>query len=412
MEIKELLDGIKADLENQMTTKAKEAANGAFELKFADVANQLKELEKTATKDELLEIKSFAQGIKDSLEKLDVAFQKGEAGSKKMETKSFNEALAETIEANAASIKSFALDQKNRMSAGSEFGMDLELKAVGDMSMANNFPGGSVFSQDVRQSPIINPYERLWIGDLLPSGSSNASQLVYPQDNGGEGAAALWKESDNKDKPQVDFDLKSVTVAFQWIAAYLVVDRSMLDDISWLTSYLQNKLLISLKTAENDYLLNDTTSGLIAKATAYSGSYTNSVDRIVDAAYGQVTEDTMDMYAANLAIMRPRNAVGLGLNKASTSGVYDLPGGVSFQNGRLNIGGINVAPTTSIAANQFLTLDTMATQFVKRLQPELRMFEDSTLAKRNKVMFRIEERAALAVYEPKALVKGSLSTTT
>jgi hypothetical protein len=47
--------------------------------------------------------------------------------------------------------------------------------------------------------------------------------------------------------------------------------------------------------------------------------------------------------------------------------------------------------------------------FIKRLQPELRMFEDSTLAKLNKIMFRVEERATLAIFNNAALVKGTLA---
>ena len=46
---------------------------------------------------------------------------------------------------------------------------------------------------------------------------------------------------------------------------------------------------------------------------------------------------------------------------------------------------------------------------INRLAPELRMFEDSTLAKQNKVMFRIEERITLAIFNNNAVVKGTLT---
>jgi hypothetical protein len=36
------------------------------------------------------------------------------------------------------------------------------------------------------------------------------------------------------------------------------------------------------------------------------------------------------------------------------------------------------------------------------------MFEDATLAKRNKIMFRVEERATLAIFNNSAIVKGTL----
>ena len=69
----------------------------------------------------------------------------------------------------------------------------------------------------------------------------------------------------------------------------------MLDDIPWLISYLQNRLLIDLKRAENDFVLNGRTgtnpvAGLLATAKAYDGDLEKAVDRIIDSAYGQVPE--------------------------------------------------------------------------------------------------------------------------
>jgi hypothetical protein len=46
--------------------------------------------------------------------------------------------------------------------------------------------------------------------------------------------------------------------------------------------------------------------------------------------------------------------------------------------------------------------------FIRRMSPELRMFEDSALAKKNKIMFRIEERATLIGFNDAAIVSGTL----
>ena len=43
------------------------------------------------------------------------------------------------------------------------------------------------------------------------------------------------------------------------------------------------------------------------------------------------------------------------------------------------------------------------------MNPEIRMFEDATLAKQNKVMFRIEERVAQVIFNADAIVKGALT---
>jgi hypothetical protein len=63
-----------------------------------------------------------------------------------------------------------------------------------------------------------------------------------------------------------------------------------------------------------------------------------------------------------------------------------------------------------MAWDTFYALDTRATTWITRIRPELRMFEDATLAKKNQVMFRIEERATLVIFNNAAIVKGVLQT--
>lgn len=326
------------------------------------------------------------------------------------EIKTFNEYLAETIAENADTIRAF---QKGAAE------VKMEMKAVGDMSLANNFPGATPFVQQVQNRLIETPYNRVWLADLLPSGTAVGNSIIYPKENGGEGGAAVWTDR-TTNKAQMDFDLTSQTAFFKWIAGWVEVDRDMLDDVNFLTSYLQSKMLISLKTAENDFIMNGTSDtnpvdGLLDVATAYNGSFTLPVDRLADAAWGQIPTDTFDFYNPTTAILHPRDAVKIGLNKAGgesqTNGSqeYSLPpGSVAFSAGKLVITGLEVARTTQMTPNNFLVFDKFATLLVRRMQPELRMFEDAVLAKKNRVMFRIEERLTLAIFNNAAIVTGEL----
>lgn len=403
MTLEEQLVELKNDLSKGFETKSKvdiQAAISEFETKAK--ASELevkgkfdKEIE---TLKEDFQTKSVA--MQDHLDKMDIRLKQAQ-GDKKIETKTFNQILAETIKENAEVIQNFKKGDN----------VVLELKAVGDMSIAANFPGSTPFNQDVRQAIIQNPYDRVWLSDYLPQGNTTKGSIIYPKENGGEGGAATWVTGD---KSQMDFDLTSQSAFVKWIAGFVIVDREMLDDIDWVASYIQSKMLISLKVAENSFILNGTADsnpvqGLLDVATAYDGTYTASVDRVVDSAYGQIPEDTFEFYQGNTAILNVRDAVAIGLNKAEGSGEYDLPmGTVAFANGRLSVAGLNVATTTQLGANKFLTFDKTATLLVNRLAPELRMFEDSTLAKQNKVMFRIEERITLAIFNDAAIVTGDL----
>lgn len=291
--------------------------------------------------------------------------------------------------------------------------LTIAMKAVGDMSIGNNFPNATPWIQDVRTGLIVNPYNRVWLSDIIPGGTSSGNSIIYPKENGGEGEVGLWTDK-SVDKPQVDYDLTSQAAFFKWIAGYVIIEREMLDDIAWLSSYLQSKLLISYKTAENKFILNGSTDanpvqGMLAAATAYNGTFDNPVDRIIDAGWGQIVEDTHEFYQPTHTLLNPRSAVSLGLNKADGSGEYDLPNGsVSFGNGKLSVGGLDVVTTTGMDKADFLTFDKNALSYVTRLAPELRLFEDAALAKRNKLMFRIEGRSTLAIFNNKALVSGKL----
>lgn len=397
MDLKEQLEALKADLSTGFDTKSKVDIQAAIE-DFSTKSKGAYDLELKAVKDDF-QTKSTA--MQDHLDKMDIRLKQAN-GEKKLETKSFNQILGEAIKENAAAIQSFKKGDN----------LVLELKTVGDMSIAANFPGSTPFNQDVRQALIVNPYDRVWLSDYLPQGNTTKGSIIYPKENGGEGGAATWVSGD---KSQMDFDLTSKSSFVKWIAGFVIVDREMLDDIDWIASYIQSKMLISLKVAENNFILNGTTDsnpvdGLLDVATAYNGSYTAAVDKIVDAAYGQIPEDTFEFYQGNTAILNVRDAVAIGLNKAEGSGEYDLPPGtVAFQNGKLSVAGLNITTTSQLGSNDFLAFDRTATLLVNRLAPELRMFEDAALAKQNKVMFRIEERITLAIFNDAAIVKGTLA---
>jgi len=408
------LQEMKSKLEAEFETKAN-AKTAEMEQKHEQQINELKAAidEAKNIKPEVTaeELKAFKDAYELDMKAIEKSFARVKAVSNsqpQQKEKTFNEILAETIEANADQIKNFkkGTDQKS-----------FEMKAVGDMSISANFTTPGAMLVDVRNTLVENPYNRVWLGDILPGGTSNGNSILYPKENGaGEGGAAAWTDK-TADKAQMDFDLIGTSAYFKWLAGIVIIEREMLDDIVWLTSYLQSKMLISLKTAENDFILNGTSDtnpvqGLLDAATAYSNSsvtYTAPVDKIIDAAYGQIIEGTNEFYSPTHTVLYPRDAVAIGLNKATGSGEYDLPqGSVAFANGRLSIGGLTNVTTTQIGSGNFLTFDNRATMFIKRMQPELRMFEDATLAKKNKVMFRIEERATLAIFNNAAIISGTL----
>ena len=385
----------------------KEAMDNIKEVAAKSAEAQFEQMKKEfeATFEELAKAEEL-KNLSEKVTSLGSEMKKQAQFSQENEKSTFNENIAKAITENAELIKNYQ--------RGSE--VTIAMKEVGDMSIGANFTGATPFIQDVRNNMIAQPFNRVWLADLLPQGTSAGNSVLYPREAGSEGGIGVW--SGTGDKPQVDYDFDSKAAFFKWIAGYAIVERDMLDDIPWLISYLQSRLLIDLKRAENDFVLNGTADtnpveGLLGIATEYDGALDGSVDKIIDSAYGQIPEETFDFYTGNIAVLHPRDIVKIGLNKASGSGEYDLPGdNVRFNNGVLNIGGINAVSTTGITKNDYLTFDRNAVMFLRRMQPEIRMFEDSTLAKQNKVMFRVEERVTQVIFNTDALVKGDFTVVT
>ncbi len=417
--IAEQLAEVKAGLETLTKADIKAAIDG--------IETQIKAIETKADKTELEALKTSLAEIKtaaDANQKVIDAFviEKKSAKGGNIKEKTFNEILCETIERNADKIRNYKTGQDFTFDLLPELkkdnGKDVEVKVVGDMSLSANFPGADSLYSDRLSTFVETPVNRVDIAALLPSGNSSGSSVVYPKENGtGEGGVATWTTGD---KALIDWDLLPVTAPWKTPAGVVIIDRFMLDDIPFLTSWIQSRMLVSLINARNTLILNgDDTApilpGMQDVASPYNGIFTGTtttiaIKKLIDSAYGQIPDATQDMYRGNLIILNTRDQVNLGLNTATGSGEFDLPAGsVAFSNGTLVIGGLR---TVGIAAptmpnGTFYSLDTASTMVVTRMQPELRMF-DQPYARQNKIMFRIEQRLTVLFFNNAAIIKGVL----
>lgn len=398
----ENLEDIKKQALAEIQTEAQKAAEKhAKEVVEKELAIKNAEFEKTLSGKTDEEISKMRADFSKQIADLSAEVKKNAqtTDTKTAVIKSLSEMIYDTILENT---------EKLQKASGSNGEMKERLisKTVADMGITTHTTNFTPYIQEVRNDLIQTPHNRVWLADLLPQATANGNSIIFPKENGGEGDVALWTTGN---KEQLDFDLTTQQVSFKWIAGFVVVEREMLDDIKFLASYLAEKLYTKLKIKENAFILNGdagTYKGIKDLAKAYNGSYTTLGEKIIDATYGQIPTATYDYYVGNNVLVNPRTAVKIGLAKADGSGEFNLPAGsIGFANGKLNIGGINTTTTTDIEADKFIAFDSTATMFVRRMLPELEMFVDATLAKTNKVMFRIEERVGLAVFNDDALVK-------
>ena len=234
---------------------------------LAKAVKELKEQSIATLKSALKEQGKVIKGLKDG----------SISGGKLMETEG---TIEKALQDNADKFKS-AKESKE------EFSFDLNLKAVGDMTFANNLSGGNM-PQAQRLAGINNIAEvpnAIYPRMAKLSTSANVIDWVY--ETGQEGAASGTAEGVLKNQIDNNFVVTSVALLKQ--TAYFKVSTEMLSDVSFMASWLRNKLIVRLMLRIDSQILNgDGTgtnlNGLVPQATtSAAGTFANTVDLAHDA---------------------------------------------------------------------------------------------------------------------------------
>lgn len=275
-----------------------------------------------------------------------------------------------------------------------------------DIDYDGNFPDFVDWRTDFRNDIVMIDRDMFHLRDIIPLASTVKDTIKYPREGAKTGTGpAPWERAATiaatDEKPEFEPNLSIETATVEWIAGIMRLPVEMLSDMPFLTSYLQNFARMELLEAEDNQLLNGTgvspqLDGLIPNATAYDGSYTVLVEKIIDANLRQLGALNT---AGTDVILNPAQIVEIILNKAAGSGEYDNPAGVvGYVNGQLQIAGLNVRKTNKIADGDFLVGNFNHSQIAQRLAPQLRFFEqDRDNVVKNLVTVRIEERLALLI---------------
>lgn len=403
MELNELVQEVKSGLESFKADANKTISEQKSALdKLREQVENLGKLEGVAKAADV-------EQIRKDFDELAMKFNEAGSFGGNGKVVSFHDAFAKAISDNTELVQNIArgrADQKTGRPGGS-----IELK---DMDFGNFGTGAyEAITTETRPGVYQSPFNPVWLRNIVPNGSTTSEVIQYLRENGGSGAADVWdgRATPLENKPDVQFNFSLVSEEVEWIAGLVRLPRQMLMDASFLNTYIPNQLLYGRRgilVAENDLIYNTLTDP--ANSTAYDGTHTNPVEIVYEAALGQIRDN---YFAATHILMNNRDVVNLiALNKASTAGVYDLPPGLSAViNGQLTIGGIPVVGLPQIPQGEFVVFDNRATQFVSRMSPEVRFFEeDRDNVPKNLITVRAEERAAFLVFDSLAVITGSFGS--
>lgn len=263
--------------------------------------------------------------------------------------------------------------------------------------------------------PLLGPVEEpLTIAGLFSSGTATQNSIVYLEEtttqtliggapySGQSSAAATTVEGGVKPAVFVDFTKRSTSV--EKIAAFLPIADEMVEDEPQIASYINARLSVFVRQAEEAYLMNKLlTSGIsVSVGTAVQAS-PNMFDKI---ASGILTCQTQAGLNPDAVVIHPQDFWTMATTKA-VAGTGDYFSGGPYAVPSRNPWGITVVVTRE-AMNGFPLVGAFregATLWRKGGLTVEASNSHSDYFRKDLTALRAEERLALTVLRPKAFVK-------
>ncbi|AKG94517.1 major capsid-like protein [Paracoccus phage Shpa] len=309
--------------------------------------------------------------------------------------------------ANSDEFKSFAASGFDRSAKAA-----LRLKAT--LTTATTNAAGSVGDgvQATRLPGVIDvPQRRMTIRDLITPGRMDGNTIEYVIETG-DPAAGAGMVAEGAVKPEVDLGLDIRTISAKVIAANVKASRQALDDVSFLRSMIDQRLLYKLAYREEVQLLSgDNTGqnlhGIIPQATAFNAAFTPTAASPIDRLRLSILQVALAEYPASGFVLHPTDWAKIELTKDGENRyIIGNPQGTIAP----SLWGLPVVATQAIAENTFLTgAFRLGAQLFDRWDAAIQTGYVNDDFTRNLVTILAEQRLALAVYRPAAFVTGQVT---
>ncbi|HSR54485.1 MAG TPA: phage major capsid protein, partial [Acidobacteriota bacterium] len=269
---------------------------------------------------------------------------------------------------------------------------------------------------------IVTPAERrLMIRDLLPVGQTGSNLVPYTRETQFDNQAApqgdpgppVVRENQLLPESGFTFDLQSAPV--ETVGHVLPMSEQVLEDAPQLRSHVDSRMRFGLALKEEGQLLNGdgnapNLNGLNTQATAYDVNLNQAGDTLIDQLAHAILQVALSEYFATGVIMHPKQWHDLQLIKTTgtaSSGEYIIADPRTMLPKR--IWGVPVVDTLSQPDGDFTVGAFMLAAQVwdRRRVRVLLALQHSDYFARNMVLLKVDERLALTVYRPAAIVKGT-----
>jgi HK97 family phage major capsid protein len=389
---------IKADLEKFLKKGVAQELDSRQidETLITQTKNALEKLQGIEEKNQTFE--NEINALKSQNQKLRVEAERGER---------FDEAFHKGLLAGAEHINRIA-DKK-----ATQGSMQIETKAVGTMTVANNVAAGALLPRTQYSSTIVQPlYRDLRLRDLIPTttlevGFGSMTQTIFRDKEG-----SIAYQTEGTLKSQIDYTTDTKTYTPQTIAGFVDVSRQMLRRIDWLSAFIQRHAIQKLLDFEDNALMIGTGTneieGLKTIATEYvpNGAVAEDSDH-----YSKLVNARAQLRRAKFrpsAILAdPVDAADMLIMKTST-GEFTYPGLVTTDG--MSLLGVPIIETDIGGLGEFFIGDFSKSELFVEEALTVRLSEEAgDNFKKNIVTIRVEESILLSNYYADAYRKGNFT---
>ena len=303
-----------------------------------------------------------------------------------IEKKSFSERLVEAVQEYGG----VAEIEKQLQGGGKP---KLKLKAVGNMTNANNLTGDSVATYNSRQA--ILPAQAINFRDLIPTTQSPSMQYVTYRETGSEGSIST--QTEGSAKSQIDYDLTEIKTVNAYIAGVARFSKQMMRSLPFIEGTLTRMLLRDFYKVENSSFFS-TVSGAATGVTTVTA--TDNVEILIELIANQKTAN----YNPSFVLVSHAQMARLTISTYN-KGYYAGAGAVQITGQGLTIWGVPVISASWVTDDKALVIDS---DYLERVEVEglaVQFFEqDSDNVQKNLITARIECFEAVNLMMPASAI--------
>lgn len=286
----------------------------------------------------------------------------------------------------------------------------VEVKDISSLTTDAAGSVGALIQSDRRGMQVELPQRRMTVRALLAQGNTASNSIEYEKEKLFTNNAAPVAEGALK--PQSELQFEDATATVRTIAHWMRASVQVLADTPALRSIIDQRLRFGLSYVEEQQLLNGSgtgqnLSGLVTNATAYAAPGSLTASSQIDIIRLMILQVALAEYPANGIVMNPIDMASIEMAKDG-DGRYLIGNPQGTIDKRL--WGLPVVETQAMTVDKALVgAFNLAAQIFDRQDATVEVStEDQDNFVKNKVTIRAEERLALAIYRPQAIVYGDL----